>query len=237
MKHKKILAILLTFSLAAGFTACTKPAATSDTSNSVPDISISESEPTSFETEETEDVAFSEFYSLENMSASEIKGVLEKYYTEIIPAEGQSSDEFRKSLPVIPERIVNGSPETNCFASYRGLDTDGHSRIMIITWEGFIEGENDVFAPADVHDPKTKFDMVIQGKDLALELLDLYRQEINSIGFEQVTDQNQGNIWSLSGASDFVDQRATKSISVLVGPATTEGDDFWTVTVKHSYVK
>ena len=236
MKNKKILATLLMLSLAAGFTACSKPVATVDTSRSVPETSISESEVT-FETEETEDVAFSEFYSLENMSASEIKAVLEQYYTKVIPTEGASSEDFRKSLPVVPERIVNGSPASKCFASYRGLDTDGHSRIVAITWEGFIEGEDDKFAIADVSDPKATFDIVLKDKNVALELLDLYRQEVSQTGYEQADDRNDGNIWVLSASSDFVNQKATKTISVQISPATMEGEDFWTVTVKHSYVK
>lgn len=236
MKCKKILAMLLMLSLAAGFTACAKPTTTSSVSSSVPDTSISESEIT-FETEETEDEVFSEFYSLENMSASEIKSVLEQYYTTIIPTEGASSEDFRKSLPVIPERIVNGSPENKCFASYRGLDTDGHSRIVAITWEGFIEGDDDKFITADVSDPKATFNIVLKDKNIALELLDIYRQEVSQTGYEQVDDRNDGNIWVLSAASNFVNQQATKTVSVQISPATTEGDDFWTVTIKHSYVK
>ena len=236
MKHKKILAMLLMLSLAAGFTACSKPVTMSSVSNSVPETSISESDAT-FETEETEDEAFSEFYSLENMSASEIKTVMEQYYTTIIPTEGTASEDFRKSLPVIPERIVNGSPKNKCFASYRGLDTNGHSRIVVITWEGFVEGDDDKFATAEVSDPKATFDIVLKDKNVALELLDLYRQEVSQTGYEQVDDRNDGNIYVLSASSNFVNQKATKTVSVQISPATTEGEDFWTVTVKHSYVK
>lgn len=236
MKYKKILATLLTVGLAVGFTACSKPVTTSSVSSLTPETSISEFKMT-FETEETEDETFSEFYSLENMSASEIKTVLEKYYTTVIPTEGISSEDFRKSLLVIPERIVNGSPASKCFASYRGLDTDGHSRIVVITWEGFIEGEDDKFATVDISDPKATFDIVLKDKNVALELLDLYRQEVSQTGYEQVNDRNDGNIYVLSASSDFVNQKATKTVSVQISPATTEGEDFWTVTVKHSYVK
>ena len=236
MKYKKILATLLMLSLAAGFTACSKPVTTSNVSSSAPEASISESEVT-FETEETEDEAFSEFYSLENMSASEIKAVLEQYYTKVIPTEGTSSEDFRKSLPVVPERIVNGSPASKCFASYRGLDTDGHSRIVAITWEGFIEGDDNKFVTADVSDPKATFDIVLKDKSVALELLDLYRQEVSQTGYEQVDDRNDGTNWVLSASSDFVNQKATKTVTVMFSPAIMEGEDFWTVTVKHSYVK
>lgn len=236
MKNKKILATLLMLSLAAGFTACSKPATTSSVSSQVSETSISESEVT-FETEETEDEAFVEFYSLDNMSASEIKAVLEQYYTKVIPTEGASSEDFRKSLPVVPERIVNGSPASKCFVSYRGLDTTGHSRIIGITWEGFIEGDDDKFVTADVSDPKATFDIVLKDKNVALELLDLYRQEVSQTGYEQVDDRNDGTNWLLSASSDFVNQKATKTVTVMFSPAIMEGEDFWTVTVKHSYVK
>ncbi len=236
MKNKKILATLLMLSLAAGFTACSKPATTSSVSSQVSETSISESEVT-FETEETEDEAFVEFYSLDNMSASEIKAVLEQYYTKVIPTEGASSEDFRKSLPVVPERIVNGSPASKCFVSYRGLDTTGHSRIIGITWEGFIEGDDDKFVTADVSDPKATFDIVLKDKNVALELLDLYRQEVSQTGYEQVDDRNDGTNWLLSASSDFVNQKATKTVTVMFSPAIMEGEDFWTVTVKHSYAK
>ena len=247
MAHKKILATLMAMVMATSIAAYSKTdtKGSADTSAAADPAVESDQGPASGEEpgadedsgEDTED--FSEFYSLENKSASEIKEILEKYYTEIIPAEGQSSDEFRKSLPVIPERIVNGSPETKCFASYRGLDTKGHSRIMIISWEGFIEDESgNAFVKAEVNDPKATFDIVLKGKDLALELLGLYRKEVEAADYDQVDYQEQGDIYQLAAASDFVDQKATKTVTVMISPGTAEpGDDFWMVTVKHSYVK
>ncbi len=240
MIHKKILATLMAMMMAASFAACSKTDSkgTADTSAADPVVE-SDQGPASGEDTDGDTEEYSEFYSLENKSAAEIKEILDKYYTEIIPAEGQSSEEFRKSLPVIPERIVNGSPETKCFVSYRGLDTKGHSRILIISWEGFIEDESGkAFVKAEAHDPKADFDIILQGKELALELLGLYRKEVEAADYDRVDYQEQGDIYQLSADSDYVDQRATKTVTVMVSPATAEpGDDFWTVTVKHSYVK
>ncbi len=232
MKLKRIIALVLMVCCIGTAASCSK---TPDTSAESSAISIDSSDESVDETEETEDIEITEFFSLENLSAAEIKTTLEMYYTELVPKEGQSVEEFRLGLPKLPERVVNDN--SKCHISYRGLGTEGHSRILVITWEGFNKNEDSgVFNTTDSKSPKTTFDMVIQGKDLALALLDLYRQEINSIGFDQVNDQNQGDIWEITATSNFVDQIGTKTVSVLVSPATTEGDDFWTVTVKHFYV-
>ena len=165
MKTKQFVALTLASLMCLSVAACNaKPDSTSaassvSSSTSVP-VVTSDSE--TFESTEGTDEEFTEFYSLENMSAADIKTTLEKYYTEIIPSGGQSSDAFRKGLPKVPERIVNGMPENKCFVSYKGLDTSGHSRIIIITWEGIIENDaGDTFEITDVHAPKTTFDIVL----------------------------------------------------------------------------
>jgi hypothetical protein len=241
--NKKILAILMTLSISTGLLACssntTTPTTITSATTTVTEATTTEiSEMTTETTEDDgndryDEEEISEFYSLDGLNASEIKTILEQYYTELVPRENSSADKFRLSLPKVPERLA--SDKTTCLVSYTGLDTNGHSRISYIVWEGYTKQDNDIFAKAEVKNPKTKFDLIIKGKDTALELLDLYRQEIKTVGFEQVNDQNQGDIWSLSANSNFKDQIGTKTISVLVSPATTEGDDFWKVTVKHFY--
>lgn len=242
MKYKKIIALFLAVCCIGAVASCSKTpdstlTPTGGSSAIATDFSVDIVESTD-ETDETDEISETEFYSLENMTAAEIKATLEKYYTEIIPSEGQSAETFRAGLPKVPVRLSSGTP-SKCFVRYAGLDTEGHSRIIEIDWDGFIKNEDsgNFEIAEDTKSPKTVFALTIKGRDLALELLDLYRQEAEGEEYTQVQDQNEGNIWLLSASGDFVDQIASKVLLVQISPATNEGDDFWTVTVKHSYVR
>lgn len=200
MKSKKILALALA-SLMCLTVACSSNTASDTNGNGDADTTA-------------ESVVEGYLYSLENMSASEIMDEIAKYYTVYVPTEGQNIEEFIGSLPVAPEshgNMVSG------YASYANYFSDGvfPDRVKQISWLNYnMEGDTCTNIGTTDNDGNqvdvSNVIFVIHDESLALELVDLYREAIQSdseahgaVCHDNSHDDIWEILWSRAGKVQF----------------------------------
>ena len=212
---KKFVSVALACGLILSFAGCSSNTNESTTNEQTSDTRVDTGTVLSEETSATvyaSDADISEnttvtangIYSLEGMSASEIMAEVAQYWTTCVPTEGQNVDEFIGSLPVAPESYGNS---VGGYAGYADYFSDGvfPDRVDQINWLNYnMEGDTCTNIGTTDNDGNqvdiSNVIFTIHDKSLALELVDLYREAIQSDSETHgavCQDNSHDDIWEI----------------------------------------